>query len=135
MFSKEEILKLKEQVEELSHKIDVISEKQNSQFTDIVLQIKELGDLVRDKKDDARNFTDGDQEGTDDGLYENAKECVISSGKASPSFLQRLLGIGYSRAAKLIDVLEDEGVIGPLNGSKPREVLIKPEDENCSLQT
>ncbi len=129
MFSKEEIVKLKEQVEELSHKIDVISEKQNSQFTDIVLQIKELGDLVNNNNEEARELTEGDQEGVSDSLYEDAREYAISNGKVSTSYLQRMLGVGYSRAAKLIDVLEDEGVIGPPDGSKPREVLIKPEDD------
>jgi len=61
----------------------------------------------------------------DDELYEKAKAEVISSRQASTSYLQRKLGVGYSRAAKLIDVMEEQGVIGPKNGSKAREVLIK----------
>ncbi len=61
----------------------------------------------------------------EDDMYEEAKQVVIESGKASTSFLQRKLGIGYSRAAKLIDILEECGVVGPGNGAKPREVLMK----------
>lgn len=68
----------------------------------------------------------------DDELYEPARESVISSGKASTSFLQRKLGIGYSRAAKIIDLLESRGIIGPSNGSKPREVY-GASTENSSI--
>ncbi len=67
----------------------------------------------------------GDSEDIDDDMYENARQTVIETGKASTSFLQRKLGIGYSRAARLIDILEERGVIGPANGSKPRDVLEK----------
>ncbi len=68
------------------------------------------------------NMSDGDI-GEEDDMYEGAKEAVISAGKASTSYIQRKLGIGYSRAAKLMDILEERGVIGPANGSKPREVI------------
>jgi S-DNA-T family DNA segregation ATPase FtsK/SpoIIIE len=60
-----------------------------------------------------------------DNLFEAAKAEVIASGKASTSYLQRKLSIGYSRAAKIIDQLEERGIIGPANGSKPREVLVR----------
>jgi DNA segregation ATPase FtsK/SpoIIIE, S-DNA-T family len=66
----------------------------------------------------------GDDEAEDDDLYEDAKEVVIAAGKASTSYLQRKLGVGYSRAAKIMDILESKGVIGPQNGSKPRDILI-----------
>lgn len=59
----------------------------------------------------------------DDELYEDAKEVVIEAGKASTSYLQRKLRIGYSRAARLMDILEEKGVIGPANGSEPRQVI------------
>lgn len=68
---------------------------------------------------------DGGSGGEDD-LYEDARMTVIDAGKASTSYLQRKLGVGYARAAKLIDMLEDKGVIGPGNGAKPRDVLEKP---------
>ena len=59
----------------------------------------------------------------DDDLYEEAKKTVTEAGKASTSYLQRKLGIGYARAARLIDILEERGVIGPGSGAKPREVM------------
>lgn len=59
----------------------------------------------------------------DDDLYEEAKQTVLEAGKASTSYLQRKLGIGYARAARLIDILEERGIIGPGSGAKPREVL------------
>jgi S-DNA-T family DNA segregation ATPase FtsK/SpoIIIE len=68
-----------------------------------------------------------EEEGVDeDEMYVPAKDAVQQAGKASTSFLQRRLGIGYSRAAKLIDLLEARGVVGPADGAKPREVLGAP---------
>lgn len=65
----------------------------------------------------------GAGEDIDDTLYEEAREAVLQAGKASTSYLQRKLRIGYSRAARLMDMLEERSVIGPSDGSKPREVL------------
>lgn len=68
---------------------------------------------------------------TDDELYEEAKEVIIQAGKASASLLQRRLRIGYARAARLLDILEGQGVVGPADGAKPREVFIdKGAEEN-----
>ncbi|MDD5084121.1 MAG: DNA translocase FtsK 4TM domain-containing protein [Candidatus Moranbacteria bacterium] len=64
---------------------------------------------------------EGDRSSEDD-LYNEAKELVIAAGKASASLLQRRLRVGYSRAARILDLLEDDGVIGPSDGAKPREV-------------
>lgn len=66
----------------------------------------------------------------DDPLYEEIKDYVVEVQKASASLLQRRFGIGYNRAARMIDVLEDKGIIGPQQGSKPREVYLKKENEN-----
>lgn len=66
-------------------------------------------------------------EAKDDPLYDEIKEYVIDVQKASTSLLQRRFGLGYNRAARMIDVLEDRGIIGPAQGSKPREVYIKKE--------
>lgn len=60
----------------------------------------------------------------DDNIYEEAKELVIQAGKASASLLQRRLRVGYARAARLLDILEEQGVIGPADGAKPREILV-----------
>ena len=72
-------------------------------------------------------FTDsiGGYDDGDDDLYEDARMTVIEAGKASTSYLQRKLGVGYARAAKLIDMLEERHVIGAGNGAKPRDVLEK----------
>lgn len=64
-----------------------------------------------------------DDRDDDDELYNDAKAAVIEAGRASTSYLQRKLRVGYSRAARLIDLLEDRGVIGGADGSKPREIL------------
>jgi DNA segregation ATPase FtsK/SpoIIIE, S-DNA-T family len=63
-----------------------------------------------------------DSDDADDDLYEAAKEEVIRAGKASASLLQRRLRVGYSRAARLIDLLEEKNVVGPADGARPREV-------------
>lgn len=59
----------------------------------------------------------------DDELYEEARRTVIEAGKASTSYIQRKLRVGYARAARLMDILEERGVIGPADGSKPRDVI------------
>lgn len=59
----------------------------------------------------------------DDELYEDAKEAVLEAGKASTSYIQRKLRVGYSRAARLMDMLEEKGVIGPAKGAEPRQVI------------
>lgn len=63
----------------------------------------------------------------EDSLYDEAKKIVIQSKKASSSLLQRRLRIGYSRAARLIDMLEEQGIIGGADGAKPREILVDSE--------
>lgn len=66
--------------------------------------------------------------GSEDSMYMDAVRCVIDGGKASTSYLQRRLRIGYSRAARLIEEMEEQGIIGPAEGSRPREVLISSLD-------
>ncbi|TSC68219.1 MAG: DNA segregation ATPase FtsK/SpoIIIE, partial [Parcubacteria group bacterium Gr01-1014_56] len=72
-------------------------------------------------------FSEDDNE-VDDSMVEEARRVVIESGKASTSFLQRKLSLGYSRAARIMDILESKGVVGPQNGSKPREIFQKPTE-------
>jgi S-DNA-T family DNA segregation ATPase FtsK/SpoIIIE len=71
-----------------------------------------------------------DADNDDDELYEAARQSVIEAGKASASYLQRKLKVGYARAARLLDMLEERGVIGPGDGAKPREVLVKAPEES-----
>jgi S-DNA-T family DNA segregation ATPase FtsK/SpoIIIE len=68
-----------------------------------------------------------EDEDEEDELYSEAKRVVIETGRASTSYLQRKLGVGYSRAAKLVDMMEERGVVGPQNGSKPRQILVSAE--------
>ena len=70
-----------------------------------------------------------DEEEYEDPLYDEIKDFVIKSGKTSASLLQRKYRLGYNRAARIVDLLEERGIIGPANGSKPREVLVKYEEE------
>jgi DNA segregation ATPase FtsK/SpoIIIE, S-DNA-T family len=71
--------------------------------------------------------SDGFEEGLIDDVYEKAKQTIFHKGMASTSLLQTALGIGYPRARKFIQMMEDEGIVGPPNGSKPRDVY--PPDE------
>lgn len=68
----------------------------------------------------------------DDELYEETRELVVNAGKASASYLQRKLKVGYARAARLLDLLEERGVIGPGDGAKQREVYQKPANHDGS---
>ncbi|MBM4131501.1 hypothetical protein FJ250_10840, partial [bacterium] len=70
---------------------------------------------------------DGEYTGEDD-LFEDARRIVVLHQSGSTSLLQRRLRIGYTRAGRLMDMLEEAGVVGPFTGSKARDVLIKPED-------
>ena len=71
-----------------------------------------------------------EKDATEEPLYNEIVEFVITQGKASASLLQRRFRLGYNRAARAIDLLEERGIIGPSNGSKPREVLVKLEKKD-----
>ncbi|MDO8552956.1 MAG: DNA translocase FtsK [bacterium] len=87
-------------------------------------QIPSEIDFTEAKNDTDVVFSSMDAEsGDEDDLYPEAKQAVIEAGKASTSYLQRKLRIGYSRAARLIDILEERGVIGAGDGAKPREII------------
>jgi S-DNA-T family DNA segregation ATPase FtsK/SpoIIIE len=73
-------------------------------------------------------------EDIDDELYEEAKDMVIKAGKASASLLQRRLRIGYARAARLLDIMEERGLVGPVDGAKPREVYVKTEERTGNFE-
>lgn len=76
-----------------------------------------------EKSSEGGSSTDGDE---DDALFDDAVRLVFEFGKASTSLLQRRLRIGYGRAAHLIDMMERDGLVGPADGSKPREILKSP---------
>ncbi len=71
----------------------------------------------------------GDLSAPDDDLFIDAADCVIAAGKASASLLQRRLRIGYARAARLLDLLEERDIIGPADGARPRDVLVSDISE------
>lgn len=78
---------------------------------------------VQDKT--SNKFTDGGESGENlDPLFDDAVDVVLENGKASTSFLQRKLGVGYSRGSKIMDQMEDKHIIGPAEGAKPRKILI-----------
>lgn len=85
-----------------------------------------VGSISADKSIFESSLEDEDST-DDDEMYEEARACVIEAGKASTSYLQRKLKLGYARAARLMDKLEERGVISPGDGAKPREVLEKIE--------
>lgn len=110
--------------------------------TEVKKVVKYLSDAYKDEVTEEITLTAGsisadksifesslgdDEDGDDDEMYEEARACVVEAGKASTSYLQRKLKLGYARAARLMDVLEERGVIGPGDGAKPREVLEKIE--------
>ena len=77
-------------------------------------------------------YKDESKEEYDDPLYNDIVDFAMEFGKISASLIQRKYRIGYNRAARIVDLLEERGIIGPQNGSKPREVLIKKEASNDS---
>lgn len=90
-------------------------------------------DPAHDKADPHAMFATDVADGDDDDLYEDARVAVMEAGKASTSYLQRKLRIGYSRAARLIDMLEERGVISAGEGSKPRSVIGAAREDDESI--
>ncbi len=72
--------------------------------------------------------TESATEDVDDDLFESAVRLVVSGGSASTSMLQRRFKIGYTRAARLVDLMEQRGIVGQLDGAKPREILISRDE-------
>ncbi|MCU1321916.1 MAG: cell division protein FtsK/SpoIIIE [Acidobacteriaceae bacterium] len=84
------------------------------------------GFLEGPKEDTGKDNDGGDSSENDDPMYDDAVRLVFEFGKASTSLLQRRLRIGYGRAAHLIDMMYNDGIVGPADGSKPREILKAP---------
>ena len=107
--------------DEIKKIIDFTIEQQKAQYDDSLMNL----DAV-DTSSNSSGLTD--MSGTtdeDDPLYNDIVQFVIDTQKASASLIQRKFKLGYNRAARIVDLLEERGIIGPQNGSKPREVLIK----------
>jgi len=68
-----------------------------------------------------------EEESEKDPIFEKAVELVLLTVQASASYLQRKLKLGYARAARILDQMEQEGIVGPVEGSKPREILVDPQ--------
>ena len=102
--------------EEISSVVDHVIKQQKARYDEKLLMDEEEMHATTnvESSDDA-----------DEPLYNEIVEFVVTQGKASASLLQRRFRLGYNRAARVIDLLEERGIIGPNNGSKPREVLVK----------
>lgn len=86
------------------------------------LEVNQSGNGIHGLPDEKEEY--------DDPLYNEIVEFAIQTGKVSTSLLQRRFRLGYNRAARVVDLLEERGIVGPVNGSKPREVLVKLENNN-----
>ena len=106
--------------EEIQKVVDFVCEQQKAQYDESLTEMK----------NDASSHNDGysSDDEYEDPLYNEIVDYVISAGKVSASLIQRKYRLGYNRAARIIDLLEERGIIGPPNGSKPREVLVKKEE-------
>ena len=108
-----------EEVEELC---DFIKNQGESEYSEEIQ--KEIENKAVQEKGSSK-FTDNGESGENlDPLFNDAVDVVIETGKASTSFLQRKLGVGYSRGSKIMDQMEEKHIISPQDGSKPRKILI-----------
>lgn len=107
--------------EEVEQIVSFIKNKDNVEYDENVLE--EIEKQVANQKGNESNSQSGEEQ-INDELLPSAVEYVLEAGQASASLLQRRLKIGYMRAARLIDAMEERGIIGPFEGSKPRQVII-----------
>ncbi|MDO4730972.1 MAG: DNA translocase FtsK [Clostridia bacterium] len=109
--------------EEIERITDFIKNNKNTQYDEQIIDQIERNAAMGNKSE-----SDDDEEQDLDILFSDAAQCVIEAGQASTSMLQRKLRVGYARAGRLIDELEQNGVIGPHEGSKPRKVLLTRDE-------
>lgn len=105
----------------------------DTEVENVVEFVKQYGEpeyideeIFVDDEEDEGNEPSLYSESGEDPLYEKALDIVVQAGKASASYIQRRLKIGYNRAARLVEEMEDRGIVGPANGSKPREIIHVP---------
>ena len=112
-----------------------LDEKEVKSVTDYLRSAREPNyndDVVNQKVQlggGSRGGSSGNLGDPDDDMFDEAADAVIRAGKASASMLQRRLRVGYARAARLLDLLEERGIIGPPDGARPRDVLVSSMDE------
>ena len=106
--------------DEIKRIVDFVCEQQIAQYDQRFQNLE-----VSEKQESSTGANTEVEDEYDDPLYNDIVEFVVTTGKASASLLQRRFKLGYNRAARVIDLLEERGIIGPMNGSKPREVLVK----------
>ncbi len=97
---------------EIERIVDYISAQAEQEFDESVIKAQERAGVLGEK----------------DELFDTAVDVVLTTGQASVSILQRRMRLGYARAARLIDMMEEEGIVGPYRGSRPREILITREE-------
>ena len=85
---------------------------------------KEIDEKATQEKGASSPFTSDESDEALDPLFEKAVEVILENQRASTSFLERKLGVGYSRGSKIMDQVEEKGIIGPQDGAKPREIRI-----------
>lgn len=107
--------------------VDYIKGQEQSAYDDDVMQEIERQAVQDKKKGSASSADDGDDDREADEMIPKAIEVVVDAQMASTTLLQRKLKLGYARAARIVDNLEERGIIGPYEGSKPRKVLISKQ--------
>ncbi len=108
--------------EEVQAIVEFLKRNGPPQYAQSVQQ--QIDRAAREDDDDADGGEDGDDLGDDEDLYQQALDVLKSTKRASTSMLQRRLRIGYNRAARIMEIMEDKGIVGPENGSSPREILV-----------
>ena len=108
--------------EEISRVLDFIKKSATVQYDEAMIEAMEKHAIQDGKK--GSGSADSDEEGGSDPMLKQAVEVVIDAGQASTSLLQRRCKLGYARAARIMDEMEEKGIIGPYEGAKPRAVLI-----------
>ena len=108
-----------------------ISDDETQRLIDYVCkeQVARYDNSITEMDDNHMAGANSPKEEYDDPLYNEIVDFAIQTGKVSASLLQRRFRLGYNRAARIVDLLEERGIIGPANGSKPREVLVKMEQK------
>ena len=109
--------------EEIERVIAYTSKEQVASYDESITQMSQNTESISTAGVGGRDTSE------DDPLYNEIVDFAIETGKVSASLLQRRFRLGYNRAARIVDLLEERGVIGPQNGSKPREVLIKMDKQ------